>query len=251
MALMKKNMVRMLISVAILFVLVFGYKAMHALFHYRYLSSHRSQVIDVSVITAAYTKWQPQLEVVGSVRAQLGINVTTELAGMIRTIYFSPGAMVAKGDLLVELNIDPDIAKLHQLEASATLADIIYRRDKAQYAIAAISKATLDTDEANLKNADAMVAQQTAVIAQKTIRAPFSGRLGICVVNPGQYLNPGDKVTSLQVWDPIYVDFYVPQQWINRIKVGQQVQVKMTTGSRQSFAGKITTIDAAFDPSVR
>ena len=82
----------------------------------------------------------------------------------------------------------------------------------AQYAIHAISKAVLDTDVANLSSAQAQVAQQEAIIAQKTVRAPFSGRLGISNIYPGQYLTPGDKITMLQTLDPIFVDFYIPQQ---------------------------------------
>src|SRR3990167_3952483 len=186
----KKNMIKMLVIVFILFGLVFFYKGIHRLFFFKLMSAHKQDVVTVSTTTMVDTQWQPQLTVAGNLRAIVGVEVTTELAGMIRTIHFTPGAVVHQGDLLVQLNIDPEVAQLHQLEANATLAEITYRRDKAQYAISAVSKATVDTDEANLKSAVAAVAQQQAVIAQKTIRAPFSGKLGISLVNPGQYLNP-------------------------------------------------------------
>ncbi|EKE01273.1 MAG: hypothetical protein ACD_21C00177G0002 [uncultured bacterium] len=248
---MKTNMIKMLIGVAILFGIVFGYKAIHKIFMMRYMASHGLGVTYVSTAKAVFTKWQPQFTAAGNLRAILGVNVTTELAGMIRSIYFIPGAIVHQGDLLVQLNIDPDVAALHRLEASQALAEITYRRDKAQYDIAAISKAVLDTDEANLKSAIAAVEQQKAIIEQKTIHAPFSGKLGISLVNPGQYLNPGDKITLLQAWDPIYVDFYAPQQWVEKIKVGQRVTLKVNAYPKELFVGTITAMDPAVDSNVR
>ena len=109
--------------------------------------------------------------------------------------------------MLVQLNADSDIAQLHSLEAAADLAATVYERDKAQLAAEAISKAQLDADAADLKSKRAQVAQQAALVAKKTMRAPFAGKLGITTVNPGQYLNPGDKIVTLQTIDPIYVDF--------------------------------------------
>ena len=138
----------------------------------------------------------------------------------MQTIYFTPGAIVKKDDILVQLNADTDIDLLHSLEANEALAKITYNRDKAQYAARAISKQVLDTDIANLKSLEAQVKQQTDLIAKKTIRAPFSGRLGINQINPGQYLNPGNTIVNLQTTDPIYADFYLPQQTLPQLKVG-------------------------------
>jgi len=246
-----KPMRNMLIGVLILFTLVFGYKIIKGMLISHYMKSHQSNIVYVSTTTAKLTPWRKQIKASGSIRATVGVNVTTELAGMIREIYFVPGAMVKKGDLLVQLDIDADTAQLHVLEANAALASITYNRDKAQYAIQAVSKQTLDTDEANLKSTQAQVDYQKALIEQKTIRAPFSGRLGISAVNPGQYLNPGDKVTMLQTLDPIYVDFYVPQQFIDNVKVGQTVSMTIDAFADKVFAGKVTTIDPGVDPQVR
>lgn len=248
---MKKRMWIMLISIALLFGFIFLFKAIKGYFINRYMTAHVSSVATVSSIEAEYSSWQPQFKAIGSTRAVLGVNVTTELAGMVRTIYFTPGSLVKKGDLLVQLNIDPDTAQLDVLKANAALAKINYDRDKAQYAIKAVSKATLDADEANLKSTQAQVAQETAVIAQKTVRAPFSGRLGISNVNPGQYLMPGDKITMLQTLDPIYVDFYVPQQSLYMINHGQEVTVTVDALPGKVFYGKITAIDPGVDPAIR
>jgi membrane fusion protein (multidrug efflux system) len=248
---MKKPMSRMLIIVGILFGLIFGYKTVKNLMIAHYLATLGAPVVTVSAMDIAYTKWQPQLQAAGSLRAVQGVNVTTELSGMIRTIYFTPGTLVNKGDLLAQLDVDPDTAQLHALQANAELAALTYQREKALYKIQAISKATLDMDAANLKSTQAQAAQQTAVIAQKTIRAPFSGRLGISAINPGQYINPGDKITMLQTLDPIYVDFYVPQQTLRKVKVGQPVTLTVDTFPKQTFNGTVTAIDPGLDPSVR
>jgi membrane fusion protein (multidrug efflux system) len=248
---MKKPMMWMLICVAILFSLVFGYKKFGNIMQDRFMEKHSSPAVYVSATKVQNLPWQPQLKATGSLRAITGVNVTTELAGMVRIIAFTPGAYVKKDDLLAQLDIAPDVAQLHVYEANAELAKITYERDKAQYAVKAVSKQQLDSDNANLKSTNAQVAQQQAIIEEKTIRAPFSGRVGICQVNPGQYIKPGDTVTMLQTLDPIYVDFYVPQQSIFDLKTGQEATITIDTLPGKNFTGKITTINPGVDPNVR
>jgi len=247
---MQKRMKVMLIGVGILFGAIFLYKGIMAWMNKRFMAN-QSKVVTVSAMKVGFSPWQTELSATGSLRAIRGVDVTTELAGMVQTIYFTPGANVTAGEILVQLNADNDVALLHSLEANAELANITYERDKAQYAIQAVSKQTLDADFANLKSLQAQVAQQKAIVAKKTIRAPFTGRLGINLVNPGQYVNPGDKVVTLQTLDPIYIDFYMPQQHLAKLKVGQQVTVTTDTFANKTFKGKITTIDPAVDPSTR
>lgn len=249
---MKKNrMLIMLLCVGLLFGAIFLFKAVKHYLVSQYMSAHASPVMTVSSMKTAYDSWETQLKASGSTRAVQGVNVTTELAGMVKTIYFIPGSIVKKGDLLVQLNVDPEMAQLESLKANAALAKINYDRDKAQYLIKAVSKSVLDTDEANLKSAIAAVNQEIAIIAQKTVRAPFSGRLGISYVNPGQYVMPGDKITMLQTLDPIYVDFYVPQQSLFMVDRGQDVKVIVDALPGKVLAGKITTIDPGVDATVR
>ncbi len=249
---MKKNrMLLMLLIVGILFGGIFTFKAVKNYFISQFMHKHLSPVVVVSAMDVKFSNWQTELKASGSTRAVLGVNITTELAGMVKNIYFIPGTDVKKGDLLAELNLDPDKAQLNVLKANESLANINYNRDKAQYAIHAISKAVLDADEANLASARAQVAQQEAIIAQKTIRAPFSGRLGISNIYPGQYLTPGDKVTMLQTLDPIFVDFYIPQQSLHQLKKGQFAAVSIQSHPKKAFIGKITTIDPGVDPSIR
>lgn len=241
----------MLIIVAILFSLIFGWKAFQAIMIKKYMATMLAPAITVSAMKVESSLWQPKLNAVGSLRARVGVNVTTELAGMVQTIYFTPGSEVTKGTVLVQLNAGTELGQLHSLEAQVELAKITYQRDKAQYAIHAVSKQTVDTDEWNLKNLQAQVEEQAATTAKKTIRAPFSGHLGINNVNPGQYINVGDAVTTLQSLDPIYVDFFLPQQTIGQLKLGQEVAIVTDSFPKITFKGKITTIQPAVDSSTR
>lgn len=240
----------MLIGVGILFGLIFIYKVFMEIMIRRYIAS-QSRVVTVSAMKVDFAPWQSQFKAIGSLRAIKGVNVTSGLAGNVDTIAFTPGSTVVEGALLVQLNIDSDVALLHSLEATTDLAKITYKRDQGQFAIKAISKEVLDTDAANLKNYQAQVAQQEAIIAKKIIRAPFSGRLGVSAVNPGQYINPGDKVVSLQQLDPIYADFYVPQQALEQLRVGQKVFLSSDSFPKKKFTGTITTIDPIVDTATR
>lgn len=241
----------MLIGVAILFGVIFGYQAFKSIMLKRYLAKSSSKTFSVSTVEAKKQPWQPRISATGSLRATLGVDVTTELAGMVEEIYFTPGTKIQKDSPVVKLRDNTEVAQLRSYQAAATLAQITYERDEAQYNIKAVSKATLDNDIANLKNQLALVDQQKSIIAKKNIRAPFSGKLGICLVYPGQYINPGDKIVTLQQLDPIYVDFYLPQQQLIHIKKGQEVKLKADPYSGKIFTGKITAIDPKVEVSTR
>lgn len=247
---MKKPMVVMLISVTIVFGSIFAYKTFVSHMTKKFFAS-LTKIVSVSTMRVTYTQWQSKLTAVGSLRAIRGVNVTTELAAMVQKIYFMPGAYVKEGTVLVQLNADADIATLHSLQANAALARITYNRDKIQYSFGAISKAVLDNDIGNLKSLNAQVAEQTATVIKKTIRAPFTGRLGISAVNPGQYINTGDMIVTLQTLDPIYIDFYLPQQTLSNLKVSLPVTVTSDAFLNQTFIGKITTINPLVDTGTR
>jgi membrane fusion protein (multidrug efflux system) len=248
---LKKQMLIMLVSVALIFSLIFSWKYYQALGTQRYLKSVSSPIVTVSTMKVTSSLWQPKLKAVGSLRARVGVNVTTELAGMVQTIYFTPGAEVTKGQVLVQLNAAAEIGLLHSLEAQVELAKITYQRDKLQFAAHAVAKQVVDTDEWNLKKLQAQVEEQNATVQKKTIRAPFTGRLGINDINPGQYLNVADKITTLQALDPIYADFFLPQQALAQLKLGQAITVTIDTFPGRIFYGKITTIQPAIDTSTR
>jgi len=248
---MVKRMIIMLLCLGVLFGGIFAYQAFKKSMMQRYMAKHTAPVVSVSTMKASMSEWQPHIKATGSLRAIRGVDITTELAGMIRTIYFKPGAQINQNAIVVKLNDDAEVATLHALQATANIAKITYERDKAQYDIKAVSKQVVDNDAATLKSALAQVAQQQATVDKKTIRAPFTGKAGISLVNPGQYLNPGDKITTLQTLNPIYVDFYIPQQTLSQLKLGQQITLTTDAFPNQTFNGKITTIDPIIDTATR
>ena len=137
------------------------------------------------------------------------------------------------------------------LQATAELNKITYERDQKQFKIQAVSQANLDTDAANLKNANAQVAQQQAILDKKTLRAPFAGHLGIRAVDLGQYLSAGTVIVTLQALDPIFVDFFVPQQAIGQVRLGQVVTVKIDAFKDKLFTGEIAAVNPRVDASSR
>src|SRR3990167_927340 len=248
---MKRSMFVMLLIVALVFGGIFFFKYMQAHERKKYVAAHRIIVSTVSAIPASKQQWEPHLEATGSLRTVKGVNVTTELSGMIRDIYFESGAYVKKGTKLVCLDIDPDIAKLHELQANAEVAKITYFRDKKQYQIGAVSKETLDREEGNYKATAALVEEQRGIIAKKIIRAPFEGKLGISTVNPGEFINPGDNIVTLETLDPIYADFYLPQQDFPRVSIGQIASLSIDAYPGKTYTGKVTTINPIVDKSIR
>jgi membrane fusion protein (multidrug efflux system) len=248
---MKKRMTIMLIVVVLLVGGVIGFNIFKGIMIQRFMANAPVPPATVSTIKADFQEWQPQLTAVGTLRAVRGVDVTTEIAGLVRNINFKSGDEVKSGQVLTELNADSDLAQLHSLEASADLAATVYERDKAQFAADVLSKADLDNAAADLKSKRAQVAQQAATLDKKTIRAPFAGKLGISTVNPGQYLNPGDKLVTLQAIDPIYVDFYFPQQQLPQLAIGQQVTVTADAYGDTTFAGKISAINPKVDANTR
>jgi membrane fusion protein (multidrug efflux system) len=205
----------------------------------------------VTSIKVKSMDWQPQIKAVGSLLPVRGVDLAAEVAGLVREVQFKSGDTVKKGAVLVQLNADSDAAQLQALEAAADLARVVYDRDKAQYDAKAISKAQLDTSTADLKAKKAQVAQQRALVEKKVIRAPFSGRLGITTVMPGQYINAGDKIVTLQKLDPIYVDFNLPEKMVSRLQQGQHVELSVDAFPDMGIKGQITAINPKVDTSTR
>jgi len=248
---MTKRMLIMLGCVGLLFGGIFGYKAFVAHMTAKAMHANQAPPVTVSTTTAQTESWQPDITAVGTVRAREGVDVTTEIEGMVRTIHFQSGDDVRQGQLLVQLNADADVALLHSLEAQAELARTTFERDRRQFAVKAISQAVLDVSQADLKSKQAQVKAQAAIVAKKTIEAPFSGRIGISTVSPGQYLNPGDRIATLQAIDSVYVDFTLPQQAIAEVRLGQTVMVSIDTYPDQPFKGVVTALNAKVDPQTR
>ena len=248
---MWRRLVIVLVAMALVLGAVTAWNALKAHFIHQFMVKNASQPQTVSTTTAQYSLWQPHVSAVGSLRAVHGVEVTTQLAGMVETIDFRSGESVRAGQVLVQLNAAPDIAQLHSLQAAAHYAALTYRRDVLQYKAQAIGKATLDAATANWQSAEAQATAQAALVAEKTVRAPFAGRLGITTVNPGQYLQPGTAIVSLESLDPIYVDFDLPQSDLSRVRTGEVTRVTTDAFPGKIFSGRVTSIDSLVDPSTR
>jgi membrane fusion protein, multidrug efflux system len=248
---MIKRMVIMLILVGVVLGSVFGFKTFVDGKVKEFMAGMGNQPQTVSTTKAALSDWQPQLEAVGSLRALSGADLSLEVPGVVDLIDFQSGEDVEKGKLLLRLRDHDEVAKLRSLEAVAELSQINYDRDVKQLAAKAVAQAIVDNDAANLRNNRALVEQQKAIVSKKTLYAPFSGHLGVRQVDLGQYLAAGTVIVTLQALDPIYVDFLMPQQSLDKIKVGLPANVKVDTYPDQVFSGKITAINPKVEASSR
>ena len=248
---MIKRMLVMLVLVGAVLGGVFGFKTFVDEKVKEFMAGAGNPPQTVSTAQAAITQWQPQLEAVGSLRAVRGADLSLEVPGVVEEINFQSGDEVQAGAVLLRLRGDDEIAKLESLEAVARLSQITYDRDVKQLRAQAISQAVVDNDEANLRNNKAQVAQQKAIVDKKILRAPFAGQLGIRQVDLGQYLGAGTAIVTLQSLTPIYVDFLLPQQAFDQIKVGQTVAAKVDAYPGKAFAGAITAINPRVDAATR
>lgn len=207
--------------------------------------------VTVSTIVAHAQPWQDRIEAVGSLRAAKGADLAAELSGVVDWIGFDSGADVQAGTILLRLRPNDDGAKLAELQAAADLAATNLARDQKQLRAQAVSQATIDADDSHLRSSRAQVAQQQALMAEKIVRAPFAGRLGLRQVDVGQYLPAGTTIVTLQALDPIYADFYVPQQSLAGIHPGQVAQVRVDAFPGRQFTGKILAISPKLDQASR
>jgi membrane fusion protein (multidrug efflux system) len=248
---MIKRMVIMLTLVGVVLGTFFWFQGFKATMIKKFMAAAASPPQTVSTTTAGVQEWQPEIEAVGSLRAVNGADLAFEVSGIVKDIQFNSGDDVAAGKVLMALRSDDDVGKLRALEATAELSEVNYHRDQEQFKIKAVSQATLDADAANLKNARAQVTEQQAIVDKKMLRAPFAGHLGVRAVDIGQFVSAGTAIVTLQALDPIYVDFYLPQQKLNQVKLGLSVTAKIDTYPDRTFAGTISAINPKIDSSTR
>jgi membrane fusion protein (multidrug efflux system) len=248
---MIKRMVIMLLATGAVFGGLYWFQNFKAGIIEKVMAGMSNPAQTVSTAVVHPTDWQDKIEAVGSLKAVNGADLALEVSGIVQDITFNSGDTVKAGQTLLQLAAQEDIAKLASLEATLDNYKITLARDKAQQAFKAVSQATVDTDIANVKNASALADQQKAVVAQKTLRAPFSGHLGIRSVDLGQFLTAGTTIVTLQSLDELYADLYLPQQAFSRIKVGQPVQMTVDVYPGRTFKGAISAINPKVDSTSR
>ncbi len=213
-----------------------------------------AMVMPPTTVTAEPAKrdsWGDNLSAPGSLDAVQGVTVGAEVPGKVVKIGFEPGASVQAGDLLVQLDTSTEEAQLRAAEATAALAQANLARARELRASGTNSPAELDASDASARQTDAQAESIRAIIAKKTIRAPFAGRLGLRLVNLGQILREGDPIITLQTMDPIYVNFSLPQQRLAQLSAGNTVQVTSDAAPGETFTGRISAINPEIDSTTR
>lgn len=251
---MAKRMILMLVAVAA----VLGGLGMFK-FHQVQAAIAESQSFQpppeaVTSVVAAEARWDASLSAIGTVAPVQGVTVSADLPGLVHRIGFQSGDAVREGEVLVVLDTRQERAQLAAAEARRDLARVQFDRIRGLREKGVTSQSELDNVEAELTQADARVGEILATIDRKTIRAPFSGVLGIRQVHLGQYLNGGDAVVSLQSLHPIYVDFAVPQQEARRLGAGTRVEVALQGAPGQAsstVSGRVAAMDAVVDEATR
>ncbi|HCC54475.1 MAG TPA: efflux transporter periplasmic adaptor subunit [Desulfobulbaceae bacterium] len=205
----------------------------------------------VTTVLAHPASWEITVPAVGSLEAVQGVTVAAELPGKVANISFTPGAQVQAGSILLQQDTSSEEAQLQAAEAQAALTKSNFARLRLLLETNAVSQAAYDDGEAKYKQAVAQTHEIKATIAKKTIRAPFSGRLGIRLVNLGQILKEGEAIVSLQALNPIFVNFMLPQQELSRVRSGFSVRITSDALPGQTMPGKITALNPQADNATR
>jgi len=205
----------------------------------------------VSTEIAPATVWRREFHAVGSLAAVQGVTVSCQIEGPVALVSFDSGRHANQGDILIQQDVSTDKAQLVGLEAQAELAQLTLIRAKDLREKNTNSQAELDSAEAQSRSAASLVDALRALIEKKTVRAPFSGLLGIRQVNLGQYLPAGGPVVELQSLDPIYVNFTLPQQVVGDLHAGQTVRLNVDAYPHTAFEGRINALNSKVDSDTR
>ncbi len=245
------RMFLMLLFAGVVFGGLFGFKAFMAKGTNEFFDNMPQPPAAVTAVEVRQQSWTEGLEAVGTLVAINGTDVTTEAGGVVRELAFEAGQPVKAGQILARLNTTNELATLKSLEAASKLA--VQQRDRWRELgdQKLVSRAEVDQRNSDAASAMANADAQRALIAQKTIRAPFDGVLGIRKANLGQFLNPGDPIVSLQSLDPIYLDFTLPEQRIDQISEGTQIRASVDALPGKTFTGAITAIEPQVDANTR
>lgn len=214
----------------------------------RFFETYEPNAVTISTVKAKQQNWHPILNAVGNINAQHGVDVNSEASGNVMEIHFQSGQFINKGEPLITIDDRVEKAQLKFNLAELDLKKLSFDRQQKLFKKGAAPSSNLDEARANLQQAEANVEQIKAQIQQKHIVAPFSGKLGIRLINLGQYISPGQTaIVTLQSLDPLFLEFYLPEQELKKIHVGQSIHFRVSEYPNMVFAGKITAINAKVD----
>lgn len=250
---MSKPMKKMLLIVGIVFGLIFSiFIIKKALFSY-FMSHYEPPAVTIAASTAVTKTWQSYLISVGTLTAINGVDISSEVSGMVKEIRFQSGQNASKDAVLVVLDTSVEEAQLKDNEAQLKLAQINFTRDQTLVGKNVLSKAAFDITVAKLQQALATVEQTKAKIKQKTVTAPFSGKIGIRQIDLGQYLSAGTTMVTLQALDPLFVRFSLPEEYLPELYMGQPIDMTVNLGHNEAKAirGSINAINSKVDQLTR
>lgn len=246
---MKKRMIIMIIALIVVFGGIFGFDLFRAHMMKEFFAKFEPPPTVISAHKAESKTWSPYLTAVGTFVAINGVEISPETSGLVKEIHFKSGEVVEQGKLLVKLDDSVDQADLKNNEAALKLAQLNFDRLQKLYEKGATSSSDLDSVRAKLQQAHAAVDKTQALIAQKNIRAPFTGKIGIRSVNLGQFVTPGTTIlASLQSLDPLYIRFYLPEQDLKLLHENQETRLHVEAYPNEVFKGTITAINSTVDP---
>lgn len=248
---MKRRMVLMLVVAAVFIATIAAIKTRQIQGAIKQGASFQPPPEAVTTIVARQEQWPTTWSSIGSVAAVHGVTVSADLPGIVEKILFESGQPVSAGAVLVRLDTRQEQAQLAAAQAAGNLTDLNLKRAKGLVEQGISAQADLDRLTAEQKQAQARVGEIRATVERKTIRAPFSGVLGIRQVNLGQYLEGGGPVVPLQSIRPVYVNFSVPQQQVAALKVGSRIHVTAEGAGNVAADGLVTAVDAVINEATR
>lgn len=249
---MSPQMKKMLAITLIVLGIVFGIYAIKKGLMMYFMAHYEMPAVTISATEAKPKVWQNFLSSVGTLTAVNGTEVSSEASGIVKGIYFDSGQNVNKGDVLVLLDTSVEEAQLKNDIAQVALAQINFDRSKTLLAKRVLSQAEYDTTAAKLQEVRANMLQTEARIAQKTIRAPFNGKIGIRQINIGQYVSAGTTMVTLQALDPLYVQFNVPEGYLPELYNQQSIDIAInSTIGTKTYKGVITAINSKVNQVTR
>ncbi len=245
---MNKRMVITVLGLILVFGGLLGFNLVKKKMMADYFANYTPPAVSISTVTAKKSTWHPVIESVGNFVAINGVDVSSQSSGNVTSLEFVSGQFVKKGTSLITIDDSIDQASLKDAQANLTLQKVNYKRQVDLYKRQATSSSNVDTAKANLSEAAANVEKIQAEINQKHIKAPFTGRLGVRKVNLGEFINPGStKIVTLQSLDPLYLEFYLPEQYLRQLHVDQEIRFQVESHKTKQFTGKITAINSKID----
>ena len=243
-----KPMTLMIIGLSIVFGGLILFNVAKSILMKQFFKNFKPPAVTVASVTVGQDNWQPNLHTVGSFVAVNGVDINSEASGNVMAIHFESGENVKKDVPLIDIDDSIDQATLKANQADLVLQKVNYQRQSQLMKKNATSQAEVDAAKAGMLEASANVEKTEARIRQKHIKTPFAGRLGIRLINLGEYITPGKtSIVTLQSLDPLFLEFYIPEQLLPHIHVGQNILFSVEPNTDKKFSGKISAINAKAD----